>query len=299
MHPRFARRVCGVFAGGLVLLALACSGLAGCGYTVLKGSTSATADSSGARSESRAPRDNPQLPPGHPEIETLEDWSGRSFLDRYVGEDEPLRFENMRAEPGVAAPSQKAILTIRATRGGPALADVWQIHMDPFGWVTAAYWAQSAAGPQLDELLATRRVEFRLARESENALRAMTILLLPLDMQATRVLSPRSFPGIPQALWPYDDPGRIEIEYRIETLDRADPESWPGGLVTAPLDLVQLLIATWDDVPPPALRAAVRRLMDDQPALVNVAILAEAMVLAFEVEGNGGEALQLPLRVGR
>jgi hypothetical protein len=283
-------------AAGAILIACVAGWLAGCGYTVMRG-----APSGGASDSTRSDRgaiDRSQLPPGHPAIEQPEDWIGQSFLDRYLGVDEPLRFENMRARPGAGAPGEKAIITCRIVVGGPTLADVWQIRMDAFGWVTAAYWAQGAAGPQLDDMLATRREEFRLGTQSEQALRAMVILLLPQsDRPGTVRLD--AAPRVPRELWPYEDPGTIEIDYRIETLDRADPNTWPGGRVTAPLDITQLLIATWDGVPPLELRRAGRALLEREPLLVDVALLAEAIALAFEVEGTGEERLDLPLRVGR
>jgi hypothetical protein len=280
---------------GAILIACATALLAGCGYTVIRGAPGGAADST---QSDRGTIDRTQLPPGHPRIELPEDWIGQSFLDRYLGVDEPLRFESMRARPGAGAPSEKAIITCRIVVGGPTLADVWQIRMDTFGWVTAAYWAQGAAGPQLDDLLATRREEFRLEPQSEQALRAMVIRLLPQsDHPGTVQLE--AAPRVPRELWPYEDPGTIEIDYRIETLDRADPSTWPGGRVTAPLDITQLLIATWDDVPPLELRRAARTLMEHEPLLVDVALLAEAIALALEVEGSGGERLDLPLRVGR
>ncbi len=270
--------------------------LSGCGYTVIRGTPDAGASDS--TQSDRGAIDRMQLPPGHPKIDQPEDWIGQSFLDHFLGPDEPLRFESVRARPGAGAPSEKAIITYRIVVGGPTLADVWQIRMDAFGWVTAAYWAQGAAGPQLDELLATRREEFRLEPQSEQALRAMAIQLLPQSDRPGEVHLGTP-PRVPRELWPFDDPGTIEIEYRIETLDRADPSTWPGGSVIAPLDITQLLIATWDGVPPLELRRAARELMESQPLLVNVALLAEAIALALEVEGSGDERLDLPLRVGR
>jgi hypothetical protein len=265
---------------------------------VIKGSENGPAR---APSQTRAGNgiDAAELPPGHPPIETAEDWLGRSFLDDLLGEDEPMRFENMRAKPGAGAPGGKAIITIRITTGVPALADVWQIRMDTFGWVTAAMWTQGAGGPRLDELLATRRVEFRLDPNSENALRAMAMLLFPPGDRPAHVRLPETFPAIPPEVWPYDNPGILEINYRTETLGLADPEDWPGGGVSVPLDVVQLLIATWDDVPPPELRRVVRDLADRRPLILNAALLAEGLVLALEVEGPAEQPIELPLRVAR
>jgi hypothetical protein len=290
-------RACVDRARGAILIACAAPVLlAGCGYTVIRGAPASGTDD--AAQSDRGAIDRTQLPPGHPKIDQPEDWIGQSFLDHFLGADEPLRFESMRARPGAGAPSEKAIITYRIVVGGPTLADIWQIRMDAFGWVTAAYWAQGAAGPQLDDLLATRREEFRLEPQSEHALRAMAILLLPQSDRPGEVRLD-AYPRVPRELWPFEDPGRIEIDYRIETLDRADPSTWPGGRVIAPLDITQLLIATWDDAPPPELRRAARELMESQPLLVNVALLAEAIALALEVEGSGEERLDLPLRVGR
>jgi hypothetical protein len=98
-----------------------------------------------------------RLPPGHPPVMRSEDWIGRSFLDRILGEDDPLRFENLRQQAAAHVPSHNATITVRITAGGPAVADVWQVRMDEFGWVTAAHWTQGAAGPTLDETTATER----------------------------------------------------------------------------------------------------------------------------------------------
>lgn len=284
-----------------LLLAAALLGalcFSGCGYTVLKGAAGEAETAPAPGSDASATREG-ELPPGHPPIESPEDWIGRSFLDDLLGEEDPLRFENMRAEPGAGAPGGKAIITVRMLTGDPALADVWQIRMDVFGWVTAAYWAQGAAGPRRDDLLATRRAEFRLDPASESALRSMAMTLFPASQRPARVRTPEQFPRIPPQLWPHDDPGLLEIDYRIETIDRADPADWPGGQVTVPLDLVQLLIVTWDDLPPLALRRAVRDLAARQSQLLHAALLAEGLVLALEVEGPQDQQLGLPLRVGR
>ncbi len=285
-----------------------CAALTGCGYTVLKRAVPAESDTTAAgpgvilaAEDSSAASEQAlrSLPPEHPRILTPEDWIGRSFLDDLVGEDDPLRFENMRQHPFAAGPSEHATLTFRITLGGPALTEIWQIRMDQFGWVTAAYWTQGGAGPVLDETLATRRAQFRLARESETALRAMVLELFPEHTGSAQVRRPDRFGEVPAELWPYEDPGRIEIEYHIETLTAVDPDEWPGGTVSAPLDLTQLLIGTWDSTPPEDLRHAIRRMARERPLLMSISLLAEGVVLAWEVEGRAAEEIDLPLWVGR
>jgi len=280
----------------LALCALATA--TGCGYTVLKGSAGDPTATPPART-ARPSEGDGELPPGHPPIERGADWLGMSFLDRYIGIDEPLRFENIRRLPDAAAPTRGAIITFRITVGGPTLAEIWQIRMDTFGWVNAAHWQQGSTGPELDEHLAHDRASFRLERESEAALRRMAILLLPQREQPVRLNWPDAFPRAPRSFYAFEDPGRIEIEYRIETIDRVDPETWPGGRVSAPLELVQLLIGTWDDVPPREIRDAAEQLLERYPTLVDIALLAEGIVLAWEVEGAEAEPIGLPLRVGR
>jgi len=286
-------------------LALAAVLVAGCGYTQLRtpgsgGSASGAPDDSTAIESSTSGNgtlDMSQLPPNHPHILSAEEWDGRSLLDDIVGEDDPLRFENLRRHPAARDPSAHAEITFRITLGGPAIYRIWQIHMDQFGWVKAAYWTQGEAGPQLDETLASQRAEFRLARESESALREMAIQLLPLS-DTPRIAKPDRPASLPIELWPYEDPGRIDIEYRVETLTAASPEDWPGGSVSAPLDLVQMLIQTWDGPPPRELRRLARVMAERSPMMIDVAMLAEALVLAWEVEGyDQAERLELPLRV--
>jgi hypothetical protein len=292
------------YARALGLLALAA--LAGCGYTQLRGAQSGAppADTTGVPmgADSTLPGETyggMELPVGHPRILNDADWAGRSFLDDLLGVDAPLRFENLRTHPRARDPLPHSEITIRMTVGGPAVSQVWQIRMDQFGWVTAAYWTQGEAGPRLDESLATQRNEFRLARESESALREMLIELFPIGENA-EVQHPALQPNYPIDLWPYENPGRIDIDYRVETLTTASPDDWPGGSVSAPLDLVQLLITTWDGVPPRELRAIAYGLAREQPTLIDVAVLAEGLVLAWEVEGYGiPDRLELPLRVGR
>lgn len=302
MHWRWrARRDCNAWTIGerIAGLALAAGLVAGCGYTQLRapGSDAPVAAAAEDSTVASAPLDPSRLPPNHPHILSAEEWEGRSLLDDIVGEDEPLRFENLRRDPAARGPNEHAEITFRITLGGPAIARIWQIQMDQFGWVKAAYWTQGEAGPRLDENLATQRAEFRLARESESALREMVIQLLPPN-QGQRVAKPDRPASLPIELWPYDDPGRIDIEYRIETLTAVDPKDWPGGSVSAPLDLVELLIQTWEDPPPRELRRLARAMAERSPVMIDIALLAEALVLAWEVEGyDQAERLELPLHV--
>jgi hypothetical protein len=282
--------------------ALAAVLLAGCGYTQLRApgdgalASGATGDSTAIASDSTT-LDLSRLPPNHPRILSAEEWEGRSLLDDIVGEDDPLRFESLRRHPAARDPNAHAEITFRITLGGPAIARIWQIHMDQFGWVKAAYWTQGEAGPRLDESLAAQRAEFRLARESESALREMAIQLLPVN-EAPQIAKPDRPLSLPTSLWPYDDPGRIDIEYRIETLTAVSPEDWPGGSVSAPLDLIELLIQTWDAPPPRDLRRLARAMAERSPMMIDVAMLAEALVLAWEVEGyDQADRLELPLHV--
>ena len=331
---RLLSPACARAAGLLLILLLAA---AGCGYTQLKhgdDSTSRAAASDSLARADRAARAHPQtmgapadtlagsdslsaqgeeddlllderlLPPGHPPLTPVEDWPGTSFLDHIVGENDPLRFESLRENEQAFAPAHHATITVRMTTGGPAVADVWQIRMDQFGWVTAAYWTQGAAGPTLDELNATYKAEFRLERQSEAALREMIIELLP-DMEDRTAEEtsltdlPKLFRSLPPGWWPFSESGLLEIEYHVESLGLVEPADWPGGKVSARLDLVQLLIGTWDQEPPPWLRYEVRRLIERDPSLVNIALVAEAVVLASEVEGADMQSIQLPLHVGR
>ena len=239
-----------------------------------------------------------QLPPGHPPV-YAEDWIGRSFLDHIVGEDYDLRFENLRRDPLAKAPSLHAIVTVRITLGGPAVADIWQIRMDEFGWVTASHWMQGSAGPTLDETTATEKAEFRLERQSESALRELIIELLPRTENPRLTDLPQLFRSLPPERWPYADAGLIEFEYCIESLGLVSQQDWPGGRVRARLDLIQLLIGTWDSEPPLELRGQLAWVVRRHPEVVNIALLAEAIALAWEVEGYGAGPVDLPLWVGR
>jgi hypothetical protein len=276
---------------------------AGCGYTVLEHPAPAPGvDSLSVAADSLALPDTGlalDLPPGHPPIDQPEDWTGRSFLDFLVGEDEPLRFENMRAQLEARAPGEHAIITLRISLGGPAVMDIWQIRVDEFGWVVGAHWTQGAAEPELDENMAHQRGEFRLDRASESALRAMADILLPKSRERSRTVPPLDLRDVPIEMWPYEDPGLIELDYRIERLDLVDPKDWPGGRIAAPLDVIQVLIGTWDTPPPVPLRRLVRRTVAAYPALIDMALMVEGVVLLWEVEGRGQPDIDLPLRVGR
>ncbi|MCK4305947.1 MAG: hypothetical protein KAY24_17040 [Candidatus Eisenbacteria sp.] len=290
---------------------------AGCGYTILEhpdqGGGGRAAQSDGIRADVESPEaatpddseslarldQEPALPPGHPPITRPEDWIGRSFLDHLVGEEDPLRFENIRSDRRILATSDHATLTLRVIVGGPAVADIWQLRIDEFGWVTAARWMQGDSGPQLDENLAAERAEFRLAYESEAALRTMLLALMPISQSKTRRIDDVAFRDIPLEFWPYDDPGMIEFSYRIERMDSIAPEDWPGGQLAVPVDLIQILIGTWDSAPPKEIQQLIWRTVDQQPLLIDIALLIEGIVLAWEVEGERHAALDLPLWVGR
>lgn len=280
--------------------------LPGCGYTVLRDpaaqqSSAAIADTSQAMPDSADTSYAGQFnfPPNHPKLIEPGDWNGRSFLDDIVGEDDPVRFENMRRELVAPATLEHATLTLRITAGGPAVRDVWQIRMDEFGWMTAAHWLQAHTGPELDESLAADRVEFRLDRSSEAALRQMMIELLPAVPAPRETVRPKEIHNVPSELWPYDDPGLAEVEYHVETFGTLGPEDWPGGYLSVPLDLIEILIGTWKGAPDPVLHQEVWFLAQDRPLLLDLAIFIEGVVLAWEVEGNDQQRVGLPLRVGR
>ncbi|MBD3237682.1 MAG: hypothetical protein GF330_13340 [Candidatus Eisenbacteria bacterium] len=292
-------------ASALLLIAVFATG---CGYTVLEhpaqqGATSGEApppaDAGDAAPAPEARVSELILPPGHPRLIEPEDWVGSSFLDDIVGPADPMRFENLREDVIAPATLQNATLTLRITIGGPATSDVWQFRMDEFGWVTVSYWTQGFAGPELDEGLATERVEFRLERRSEAALRMMMIDLLPKTPSPPQLIRPHQLRDIPPELWPYETPGLLELLYRIETPEIGSPEDWPGGRLSAPLDLMQLLIGTWHSAPPPELQRDIWLLAQDRPLLLNLALFVEAIILAWEVEGGADPRIELPLWVGR
>lgn len=271
----------------LLLLALTVSG---CSYTILERP---------AERPVAAEDEELVLPPGHPPIDTAEDWAGRSFLDEYIGQYDPLRFEIVRANTTHITPSRHATYTLRITLGTGAVADIWQIRVNDFGWVTASYWMQGTADPDLDELHAQRRAEFRLDRQSEEALRTMLLAMMPISQNRPQRISPSRRQRLPAQFWHHDESGLVELTYRIERMDRLTEEDWPGGMVSAPLDLLQLLIRTWDSPPPRELKEYAREVIFQYPMLVNIAMLAEGLVLAWEIEGEGLEEIDLPLKVGR
>ncbi len=274
--------------------------LAGCGYTILEHPESGPVPpSQGAAGTGR------QLPPGHPPIDDLVPleeetaWEGRSFLDALVGENDPLRFENVRADRSMRLPSQHSQITLRMTMGGPAVSDVWQLRVDDYGWVVVAHWTQAAGDFELDDTQATERAEFRLARESESALRAMLLAMMPVADGQTRRIPEVHLQNVPLELWTFDESGLLELRYRIETLDGLTAEEWPGGAVTAPLDLLQVLLGTWDSPPPSDLRDLVQASVRQHPLLVDLAMMVEGLILAWEVEGPEERTVELPLHVGR
>lgn len=274
--------------------------LAGCGYTILEHPASGPAPA-----PQGAPGTARELPPGHPPIDDLDplanvdSWEGRSFLDALVGENDPLRFENVRGDRSMRLPSQHSQITLRLTLGGPAVSEVWQMRVDELGWVVASHWTQAAGGLELDENQAAERAEFRLARESESALRAMLLAMMPITDDQTRRIPEVRLRDLPPDLWTFDETGLLELNYRIETLDRVTAEEWPGGSVAAPLDLVQVLLGTWDAPPAADLRDLVQASVTQNPLLLDLAMLVEGLVLTWEVEGPEERTLALPLHVGR
>ena len=275
-----------------ILCVLTGLAIQGCGYTVLKQAPPAQAPAEEVAAET-------VLPPGHPQIWSADDWIASSFIDYMVGEQEPLRFENMRSDPRVLVPSDHATLRLRISVGGPALADIWQMRVDQFGWVTMARWMQGSAGPEPDEGLATDRSEFRLDRASEAALRAMLLAVMPLASREAHTVPPIQLQNLPIEFWAHHDPGVIELDYRVERLDIANEDEWPGSHIRAPLDLMQVLIGTWDSEPPEEIRDLVRGTIASRPSLIDLALLIEGLVLAWEIEGERHGELEFPLQVGR
>jgi hypothetical protein len=274
--------------------------LAGCGYTVLQ-----HPDNTPGPASAQPPAGPRQLPPGHPPIDELvpfaemRSWEGHSFLDALVGTNDPLRFENVRGDRSMGLPSQHSQITLRMTMGGPAVSEVWQLRVDEYGWVVVAHWTQASAGVELDENQTPDRAEFRMARESESALRAMLLATLPVSTDTPRQIPQVRLREVPIELWSFDESGLLELTYRIETMDGLTSEDWPGGGVTAPLDLVQVLIGTWDSTPPQDLQDLVSVTAAQQPALTDLAMFVEGLILVWEVEGPAERPFELPLRVGR
>lgn len=273
--------------------------IAGCGYTVLKDPNQPTPRSNAQEKLQRqAPREpESELPAGHPPIDDADEWLGRSFLDFLVGEDDAYRFENVREMRHIDLPNEHAELTFKLQVGSSAVSDVWQIRVDEFGWMSVARWVQGAGGPEVDETMATRRIELRLDRASEAALRFMVIGLLP-NLETRRHVPDLEFYDLARDMWHHQDTGLMTLDYRIEALDRLR-EDWPGGEVKRRLDLIQILIGTWDRPPPDELVNLVYHWAGQDPALLRIAMLAEALVLAWEVEGEDQEHIELPLKVGR
>ena len=120
-------------SGALIALVLS-----GCGYTVVKDSPEPDVQMDVADSLYVPEDPGAELPPGHPPIPDPADWVGLSFLDMIVGEEEPLRFENLRADRSILFPTEHAYLTLRITLGDPIDATIWQLRIDEFGWFTAA-----------------------------------------------------------------------------------------------------------------------------------------------------------------
>ena len=104
---------------------------------------------------------------------------------------------------------------------------------------------------------------------------------------------------LPEQIWGNNEPGMIEFSYQLRQTGMTDKSEWPGGTITLPADIVQLLIGTWSDPPPPELVKAVFAEVEHEPMLLNIALLVEGIVLAWEVEGEEEDAISLPLRVLR
>ncbi len=291
------------FAARGLSIALAVLGIAwtfcGCGYTVVKQSPPPGAQLIGVDTLHVPEEPLSELPPGHPPISDPADWVGLSFLDMIVGTDEPLRFESLRTDRNILFPTEHAHLTLRITLGDPIDAMIWQIRIDEFGWFTAATWQHTGLSLDMEENMASTRVEFRLDRMSEAALRAMLIALMPITRESVRRIPEIAIEDIPWEFWPHEHPGLIELEYRIERLDALTVQDWPGGKITAPLDLTQLMIGTWDGPPPFPTMELIWRLAEENPLIIDIAMVTEAVILAWEIEGRDQEMIQFPLRVGR
>ena len=289
-----------IFPALLVLLAIFIA--TGC-YTSLE-----NPDRNKTGTKNNRPNGNLELPPGHRPIDEIfeeqESWAGRSILDEMVGEGEPIRFENLRRNTKIMLPSEHAEFTLRIVLGSSAYNDIWQIRVDEFGWVVGAHWVQTDVGPELDESNATRREEFRIDSGSEAALRAMVIALLPIDefkgrSRTERIVSAPHLQNLPDEIWPHLDPGLIEISYSIEELGNPIPQEWPSGKLSVPAEIIQLLICTWETPPPYELQDLVWAAVDREPILLDLALVVEAMVLAWQVESEMSDSIQLPLWVLR
>ncbi len=287
----------------LLPIMLMLASTAGCGYTVLERRAAPEEKDAPPGQIIHTPEGPVELPPGHPPIAdplSDEEWIGTSFLDHLVGEYEPLRFESIRGNDNLVTPPQHVELQLKMTIGEFGTEDVWRVRMDQFGWITTALWTIGSAGNQPDEGLAQARDEFRLDRQSEEALRAMVIALLPATPTLSRRLPKLPPYDAPPDFWPYfNEPGLLEVSYAVEQLDTASPSQWPGGTLIAQFDLISLLIGTWDSAPPEDLVEMVWGLVTEYPLLLDVAMVAEAVVLAWEIEGPEDPEVELPIRVGR
>ncbi len=243
--------------------------------------------------------DSIKLPPGHPPIDNLDRWIGRSMLDEFIGEDEPLRFENLRVNKQILFPAENGLFELTIKIGSRSVYDCWHLTIDDFGWFVGARWQQGDAGPQLDDFNASERAEFRLDRDSEAALHTMVIALLPVDdPRDVRIALPERL-NLPEHIWAHNGSGIIEFSYQLKQTGMIDKSEWPGGTITLPADIIQLLIGTWSDPPPPELVKAVFTEVERKPMLIDIALLVEGIILAWEVEGEEEDVISLPLRVLR
>ena len=244
-------------------------------------------------------QETPDLPPGHPPIDNLDRWVGQSMLDEFIGADEPLRFENLRVNKQILLPAENGLFEVTIKIGESILYDCWHLTIDDFGWMVGAYWMQSGTGPQLDDGTASKRSEFRLDRDSEAALHTMVVALLPTDNPEDKLIPLPLWPDLPDKIWEYNDAGVIEFSYQLKLMGMVDKSEWPGGTIIVPAIVIQLLIGTWTDPPPPELVNMVFEEVERHPVLIDIALLIEGIILAWEVEGDQKDTINLPLRVLR
>jgi hypothetical protein len=285
---------------GLLLVSLSLALLAGC-YTQVEGPGRKKNGPGTSNGNVKL-----ELPQGHRPIDEIiaeqDSWQGRSLLDEMIGTDEPLRFENLRQNKKIMMPAEHAEFTLRVMIGNYSYYDIWQVRVDEFGWVVGAHWIHVDAGPELDESTATRRQEFRISSESEAAVRALVIALLPLNSSThpspvDRIVPAPTLQNLPDGFWDFDDSGMIEISYRVESLGEAHSEDWPHGKISVPAEIIQVLIGTWSTEPPRELQDLVWRTVEQEPLLIDLAIVVEAIVLAWQVEGETADVIDLPLWV--
>ncbi len=282
---------------GLACLLLA-GATAGCGYTVLKmpGSGVGGADSTATKAQEVGSHDPPaKMPAFHPRLLDPQEWPGCSFLDDILGEDDPLRFEYVREDPAARLPTKSATLRARFILGGEAQAEVWELRMDRFGHLSMLHGTGQRVLEAPSRWLGTEVGSFRLEHQSECALRIMILELLPLDCTWCRSRRLEDVRRLPPSLWPDQIEGWIEIEYHIETWTATQPSEWPGGTVRVPLDPVRLLVETWSEEPPLDLRRAVWAMVREEPHLLDLARIVEAIVLAWTVENPDPEASAFPV----